>query len=206
MYLDRILYPVTALGPGRRLAIWVAGCQRHCPGCANPELWRHYPEQEISPESLFARIQQLCPGGFDGLTITGGEPFEQAEELSRFLSLFPVRPETLVFSGYTLRQLRNRPECRGLLRKTDVLIDGPYVNALNDGYSVLRGSRNQSVRFLSPGVEQHYWPYLQMGRQIQNFIYDYRILSVGIHNPPSGGEYDSGETRTEQMGEGIERI
>ena len=43
MYLDRILYPVTALGPGKRIAIWVSGCERHCNHCANPELWKQYP-------------------------------------------------------------------------------------------------------------------------------------------------------------------
>ena len=46
MYLDRILYPVTSLGPGKRLCIWVSGCNARCEGCANPELWTQRPEQK----------------------------------------------------------------------------------------------------------------------------------------------------------------
>ena len=51
MYLDRILYPVTSLGPGKRLCIWVSGCNARCEGCANPELWTQRPEQFISVEN-----------------------------------------------------------------------------------------------------------------------------------------------------------
>ena len=77
MYVDRVLFPVTALGPGKRIAVWLVGCHRHCPGCANPELWSPKPSQKISVEKLSKMIRQMAiERQADGLTITGGEPFE----------------------------------------------------------------------------------------------------------------------------------
>lgn len=58
MYIDRFLYPVTSLGPGKRLVIWVSGCNAHCEGCANPELWTQKSEQFISVENLASAIKK----------------------------------------------------------------------------------------------------------------------------------------------------
>ena len=251
MYVDNILYPVTALGPGRRIVIWTAGCHRHCDGCANPELWeaRHY--QKISPERLADMVGSLMDqkkGQVDGLTITGGEPFEQAGDLCIFLDLLrekmrqaartnaeagiqtnaeagiqtsaeagiqtsaeagiQISAETKlqtkaevevgigqeevsltfpygiqVFSGFLLEDLRGQAECAALLDRIDVLIDGEYIKEQNDGKTVLRGSLNQRIHYLNPAMEEIYAPYLKEGRKIENFVYDYRTLSVGIHNP-----------------------
>jgi len=244
MYVDNILYPVTALGPGRRIVIWTAGCHRHCDGCANPELWEPRPYQKISPERLADMVSGLMiqkEGQVDGLTITGGEPFEQAQEICLFLDLLEGRfrdsrkesrkergeedqgqvlhleqepgqkleqmpgqepgqkPERMpeheteqmeifpcgiqVFSGFLLEDLRGQAECAALLDRIDVLIDGAYIKEQNDGQATLRGSLNQRIHYLNPAMEGIYAPYLEEGRKIENFVYDYRTLSVGIHNP-----------------------
>ena len=88
MYIARILYPVQNLGPGNRLGIWVSGCGRDCPGCANPELRIKKPEHKMSLGTL-VRIIHMLPTLPDAVTITGGEPFDQPEglsELCRWLS------------------------------------------------------------------------------------------------------------------------
>lgn len=182
MFLDRILYPVTALGPGRRAAVWVAGCGRRCPQCANPELWRQYPQQEIPAEQAAAYLNALAADRtVDGITLTGGEPFDQPAELARFLDALEVHGDILAFSGYTLRELRGHEEKKSLLERVDVLIDGAYIDSLNDGTSPLRGSVNQQICFLRESVRERYEPYLKEGRKIENFVYDYRVISVGIH-------------------------
>lgn len=91
MYIDRILYPVTSLGPGRRIALWVAGCSRHCAHCANPELWQRHEQQKITPQKLAAAVRGAVQGTVDGITISGGEPFEQAQELTEFLDALSFR-------------------------------------------------------------------------------------------------------------------
>lgn len=182
MFLDRILYPVTALGPGRRAAVWVSGCGRRCPQCANPELWHQYPQQEIPAEQAAAYLNTLAAERtVDGITLTGGEPFDQPLELAKFLDALKVHGDILAFSGYTLEELRSCEEKRPLVERVDVLIDGAYIDSLNDGVSTLRGSVNQRIHFLREHIREHYEAYLKEGRKIENFVYDYRTISVGIH-------------------------
>lgn len=183
MYIDRVLYPVQALGPGNRIVIWTAGCRQRCIGCANPELWTQHPEQEIAPQRLADSIRRMIRESADGITISGGEPFLQASELSELLELLPFQGDILVFSGYTYETLLENDANQALLKKTDVLIDGAYQDDLNDGKSALRGSVNQRILYLNPQVKDRYEQYLHQGRLIQNFVYDYHIISVGIHNP-----------------------
>lgn len=184
MYLDRILFPVTALGPGNRLCLWVAGCSRRCKGCANPELWQQHPHQKISPSRLADCVDKLKKQDIEGITISGGEPFEQAQELARFLELFLGESprDVLVFTGYRLEELQMDQKYHALLEKTDVLIDGAYIEEQNDNKTPLRGSLNQRIHFLNPAVQKKYETYMESGRQIQNFVYDYKTVSVGIHN------------------------
>lgn len=183
MFLDRILYPVTALGPGNRIGIWTVGCSRKCFGCANPELWIRHPEQKIEPTRVAYYINAMTEKEIDGITITGGEPFEQASEIIDLIDALNFENEILVFSGYQLEELRQDKEKARLLSRIDVLIDGSYIQEMNDGMSALRGSTNQMIHFLNESVIDRYEQYIKEGRQIQNFMYDYKIISVGIHNP-----------------------
>lgn len=187
LYLDRMLYPVTALGPGNRLAFWVSGCSRHCERCASPFLWQQKPEQAIPLPRLLSIVTRLLRDKKpDGLTITGGEPFDQALALSALLQQLPEKPDDiLIYSGYSREELLQDPEKKALLAQVGVLIDGPYLDSQNTPDIVLRGSRNQRIFYEKPSLRLRYQPYLQQGRQIQNFIYDYEIFSVGIQNPMS---------------------
>jgi anaerobic ribonucleoside-triphosphate reductase-activating protein len=182
MYLDRILYPVTALGPGNRVAVWVAGCNKKCKGCANPELWIKHPEQEIPPEKVAMYINGIAERGIDGITLTGGEPFDQAKELLQLIDSLDSDLEVLAFSGYKIDELRNDCEKGQLLDKIDVLIDGEYIDSLNDGVSALIGSTNQRIHILNNEAKDKYEQYISEGRKIQTFVYEYKTLLVGIHN------------------------
>lgn len=173
---------MTALGPGMRIALWVAGCNRHCKGCANPELWNRYKHQFIDAKKAASCILSLKEKQIDGITITGGEPFDQTEELAEMISCFPKKPEILVFTGYRYEELIEKPEAQKFLELVDVLIDGEYIDEKNDNEAVLRGSVNQRIHYLNETVLEKYKEYLSEGRKIQNFIYDYKTVSVGIHN------------------------
>lgn len=185
VFIDRVLFPVTALGPGKRIAIWVSGCNRKCYHCANPELWNQREDQRISTirfsEILSNLIKQKKP---DGITITGGEPFDQVAGLMYVLkSTSEIRKlDVLIYTGYAMEEIIADQDKGELLPYISVLIDGPYVDKLNDPSVVLRGSSNQSVHFLDSSIRDFYLDYMKNGRQIQNFVYDYEILSVGIHN------------------------
>lgn len=186
LYIDRLLWPVTALGPGQRIALWISGCTHHCYNCANPELWEKKPSQKIPIKKLQNILTSMCTEKkVDGLTITGGEPFDQSAALIALLDGIAVFfPDVLIYSGYPKEELEKSPIRKELLRRVDVLVDGPYKDELNKPSIVLRGSENQKIYYQNQSIKEKYETYLRKGRQIQNFVYDYKIISVGIHSNP----------------------
>ncbi len=143
--LNRIIYPVYNLGSGRRLAIWVQGCSLGCPGCINPELWDATRGRKVEVFGLAQMIQEIAHN-FDGITITGGEPFDQYEALMVFTSFIKqeTRLDTLVFSGYTLAELQSKFPDNLFTRAINYLIDGRYQRDLHAD-DQLRGSSNQQL-------------------------------------------------------------
>lgn len=185
MNIARILYPVKVLGPGNRVGIWVAGCHRKCPGCSNPELWEKQPNYEISISEFMTIIKDIASHHpVDGFTISGGEPMNQAEELAGLVaSLREISPDILIYTGYTLGELRTieYPAIQTLLTQIGVLVDGPYLEELNDN-SLLRGSSNQQIHILDSALEEKYHSYINSAtNQIQNFTTTDGVVSVGIH-------------------------
>lgn len=144
-----------ALGPGLRSVVWVQGCPFRCRGCIAPDWIPREGGREVDPADLAATL--LAQPGITGFTFSGGEPMSQAAALARVITIArQQRDLTLIcFTGYRLAELRARPPgpgVAGLLAQTDVLIDGRYVAARNDGLG-LRGSANQQVHFLTGRLE-----------------------------------------------------
>lgn len=185
MYVARILYPVNVLGPNNRLGIWLAICHHHCKGCSNKELWEATLEQKISVDDLFKTILQIHNyKKIDGFTITGGDPFYQSKELSLLIDkLLTISDDIIIYTGFTILQLhkKNDIDIENILQKIAVLIDGRYIEKLNDN-SFMIGSNNQKRIILNPKYQDLYTKYFQENtNQIQNFILDDGIVSVGIH-------------------------
>ncbi len=139
-------------GPGRRLTLWVQGCPRRCPGCFNPAMTRPDGGEAVPVEDLAARALGLGP--WDGITLSGGEPFDQAAGLAELLDLLGERrgaaPEVIAFTGYTVEELRRgSPEQTALLGRVDLLVDGPFRADLPTDRP-LRGSGNQRLVALTP--------------------------------------------------------
>ncbi len=149
-----IAYPVHTLGPGCRVALWTAGCTKRCPGCMSPELRSPQSGKPVGIATLVRRmaaLDLLLP--LTGITISGGEPVDQAEALGEMLeALHRSKPEwdIILYSGYTLREIeRMEPGARRLLSLVDILIDGPYVSGSPSSHP-LAGSGNQGIHPLSP--------------------------------------------------------
>ena len=144
-----------ALGPGSRSILWVRGCERHCKGCISPYWWSKQPEKLVTTLDLANRLL-IHNAEVEGLTISGGEPFLQAEALAQLLQIARSKREfnTIIYSGYTLEGLFQSgiPGVEALLAEVDILIDGEFRVDLpaNDG---IRGSLNQVVHFLTDRIE-----------------------------------------------------
>jgi anaerobic ribonucleoside-triphosphate reductase activating protein len=148
--LFRIAYPVTTLGPSKRVVIWVAGCRKRCKGCISPEMQSPASGNLIDTGILAHHIVTLAHP-IDGITISGGEPFDQAEALAELIEMVKLRkPEwnVMVYTGYLLRTVRKKSECRSLLEKVDILIDGPYREEIPSRHPWV-GSGNQKVNMLN---------------------------------------------------------
>lgn len=146
--------PVTeAEGPGRRAALWVQGCQFHCPGCCNPSFLRIAPRDVVTAESLVARIGAArSEHDIEGVTMLGGEPMLQAKGLAIVAAgAQALDLSVMVFTGYTLEELETAPlpGSDQLLSNTDVLVDGRYVEDLPETHRAWAGSSNQRFHYLT---------------------------------------------------------
>ena len=96
--------------------------------------------------------------------------------------------DVITFSGYRYETLLQKSTPAGipeLLDLTDVLIDGPYIKALNNGVG-LRGSSNQRIIYLTSRLQQYdleKWP-----RKMEINLIGNEIMSVGI---PAHGVFNS---------------
>ncbi len=138
------------LGPGVRCAIWFQGCALRCPGCIASAMNDSAPLFFTSAELL--SDWALSIEGIEGVTLSGGDPFDQPlNELAEFLERVRTHSalSVLCYTGRTLAQLRglSDPAVARALRSIDILIDGPYVETLNDGVG-WRGSSNQVIHVL----------------------------------------------------------
>ena len=146
-----------AEGPGARLALWVQGCTIRCPGCCNPEMFTQRGGTEMTIDELLARFD--AAGSNEGVSILGGEPFEQAAGVAAFARGVRARGKTvMVYSGYRLAELREQavtnPAVTELIDSTDLLVDGRYDRDLAEPPPPLGrrwlGSTNQVMHYLTP--------------------------------------------------------
>ena len=124
MYVSRILYPVEVLGPGRRVGIWLDGCNRKCVGCSNPELWAQDKRYLTDAPTVMRLVNTIAASNpIDGFTLTGGDPFYQPDALRELLKpLKCISQDILVYTGYLYEDLP-----KDILNDIAVLIDGPYI-------------------------------------------------------------------------------
>ena len=140
-------------GPGTRFAIWMQGCSIRCPGCCNPEMIPREGGTQYSVDEMFERISTASS---EGVSFLGGEPFNQATELGLLAQM--VRRAgmgVMTFSGYTCSRLLNVPEYQMLIKNTDLLKTGPYIQALHSVRRRWIGSENQELHFLTGRYREH---------------------------------------------------
>jgi len=131
-------------GPGLRYVVFTQGCPHRCPGCHNPDTHDPAGGKEVRVETLMEDM--LRNPLLDGLTLTGGEPFLQADDCAKLARAARAAGLTVwCYSGWTLEQLQEMPEAESLLREVDVLVDGPYLEAERSLTLPWRGSENQRV-------------------------------------------------------------
>ena len=142
-------------GPGIRFVLFLQGCRLRCSGCQNPQTWDFDGGTLVPSDEVLARIRENPL--VHGVTFSGGEPFEQAEALLPLAKELKAQGYHLMaFSGFTLEQLVQKPECRALLEQLDLLVDGPFIEAQKSLDLRFRGSRNQRILNM-PSTRENGW-------------------------------------------------
>lgn len=147
IWLYRLYHGSVVDGPGRRSVIQVSGCSLRCSGCLVPETHDLENGERVSISSIVSEVLDR-QNEHDGVTILGGEPFDQPESVAELVSRLKNHGlHVTIYSGYTIEQLiqRKQPATDCILTHIDILIDGPFVRELRDAPGEYRGSRNQRL-------------------------------------------------------------
>ena len=152
-----------ANGPGVRAVIWVQGCTIGCAGCYNAFTHPHEKRTLVTPETVAEWVSSL--EGIEGVSFSGGEPFEQAKAVRETIVAIREKNPNLTFFSYTgfdvegLQHSKDE-EVAGLLNELDMLSAGPYVHSKRQTDLLWRGSSNQTIHYLSPvynGQQEMEW-------------------------------------------------
>ena len=147
-------------GLGVRVSLFVSGCRNHCKGCQNPEAMDFSFGKQFTPETEREILEALAPDYIAGLTVLGGEPFEEENQrvlapfLEKVKQTYPQK-DIWCYTGYVyepdLLASNGKKHCEAteqMLASIDTLVDGPYIEDLRDLSLEFRGSSNQRILHL----------------------------------------------------------
>jgi len=175
------------LGPYNRYAVWVQGCLKQCPGCISKESQPLDGGYEADTTDLAESI--LNTPDIEGITISGGEPFLQSEALVDLVNRVKAKKDVgvIVYTGNNFSEIKENE----LTKLCDIIIDGAYIEALNDGLS-LRGSSNQNVCLITERYAKEAKElYGIQGRKIELHFKNGQTTMVGIPDKDSLSVFQS---------------
>ena len=174
--ISRIHFPVTTLGPGRRLGIWFQGCSLRCEGCISVDTWAT-AKTLIPIEQLMMTLSSYLPL-IDGITISGGEPFDQFEALLAIVVQLrkKTKVDILVYTGYSVEDITD--QLQQIKPYIDVLISDPFQRQSSQTLR-LRGSDNQRLHcFTSQAIEK--FAYYQQAVTTKDKVLDVMFDAEGV--------------------------
>lgn len=131
-------------GPGIRLVVFTQGCKHKCKGCHNPESHSFTGGYLMEIEEILQEIKSNPL--LDGLTLSGGEPFEQWEACSELAKeVKKLGLNVVTYTGYTFEEILKNDSFKKLLLQTDTLIDGKFEIDEKSLLLQFRGSKNQRI-------------------------------------------------------------
>jgi len=155
MQIDRMIHEENQLlGPENRVILWMHGCHRQCAGCIAAE--RNQNSSQVLSLSIRAIMDYVLQKPIEGITVSGGEPFLQSEALAELTHAAAEKKLGIIlYTGYQYEELLGLPFAKEILQVTDTLIDGPYIQELDDG-KPFRGSSNQKIHLLTERYADFY--------------------------------------------------
>ena len=135
-------------GPGIRMVIFAQGCKHKCKGCHNPNTHTFEGGKLVDIDNIINDVKKNSL--LDGVTLSGGDPFEQAESFAELAKeVKKMGLNVITYTGYTYEQLigysTEREGYKELLYNTDMLVEGPFVMEEKSLQLKFRGSKNQRI-------------------------------------------------------------
>ena len=145
-------------GPGIRTSLYVSGCTHHCKGCFNEETWDFNNGVPYTLETEDYIIQQLS--NKDGLSLLGGDPFDNLKDLDLYDLIARVREEypdqtIWCWTGYTYEQIIKDADMYHFFSLLDVVVDGRFIESKKDIKLKFKGSTNQRVIDVKESIKQN---------------------------------------------------
>ena len=145
-------------GPGIRLTVFVQGCTHNCKGCHNPETHSFEGGEMVDIQKVANMIDNNPL--LDGLTISGGEPFQQAEGCAKLAKYAKEKDlNVITYTGYTFEELLAGMDTnkgwRDLIEASDVIVDGKFEQSLRSVELRFRGSSNQRIISVKDSFEEN---------------------------------------------------
>ncbi|MEG1458879.1 MAG: anaerobic ribonucleoside-triphosphate reductase activating protein [Acetivibrio sp.] len=155
-----------ANGPGLRVSLFVSGCTHHCRECFNKEAWDFDYGDLFTEETIETILKNLNHDYIAGLSLLGGEPFEQKNQqgllplLRRVKEEFPQK-DIWCYTGYDLEKevkgymMEEWKETKEMVSYIDILVDGKFEVENKDLTLRFRGSTNQRIIKLQESLRKN---------------------------------------------------
>lgn len=138
-----IMHSSSVDGTGFRDVLFVNYCPHRCEGCHNPKTWDKANGKDVSLKEVF---DDLMESSFTNVTFSGGEPFEQAQELAILAEAIKAGGKSIwIYSGYTFEEIMADENKFKLLSLCDVLVDGRFDKNKTELNLKFKGSTNQRI-------------------------------------------------------------
>ena len=137
-------------GDGLRVTCWVSGCDIGCFNCYNPQTWDFNSGIPFTEDTMQEILYDLSKPYIKGITLSGGHPLDPhnapkvLEIVKRVKMVFPNK-DIWIYSGYVWEDIIKNETLREIMKYTDVLVDGAYIDELRDISLAFRGSSNQRI-------------------------------------------------------------
>jgi len=138
-------------GEGIRYVLFCQGCKHHCNCCHNPESWSFDGGTFVEPLDIYNQMKKNEL--LDGLTLSGGDPIEQVDELLPLVKLVKNEYNIWCYTGYLYEDLINDDKIKNFLKYIDVLVDGPFILDQRDLTLQFKGSKNQRIIDVKKSLE-----------------------------------------------------
>lgn len=128
-------------GPGNRLVLFVQGCNIHCEGCHNKEIWDKTQGKRVHIDDLVIDVIHKLNKYTRNLTVSGGEPLDQTNQVIDLLNkLKNFDINICLYTGYEFEEVNPL-----ILENLDYIKTGKFIDNQKDTTNGYYGSSNQNL-------------------------------------------------------------